>query len=861
MKKYDFVIKPSIDKVRENFLVEKGLKKKLKSFAEEKDKIDWDIKLDEDYNHTFRCRVDKKNEVNVILQNTFSMDLKKYTGSILECMDLFYSNNYPIIVIETMNGGGYAIVPMMLHQLVQMRSTNRAYFSYGMSKNAKEFLKKRNFDYLNLETCEPITSFDNFTEIVDYYDYNGLNISHNRSNPIDYVPFSMRKAMDDYRERYKDSTAFLKKPTDIIIFTDAFSYSATSVFTKSFQNTGTGIIVGYYGNPTIKGTHLFDGSQAPSAVINMEGTETKAKLFNLGIYVGGVTYTESYDISKFHQKKNPIPEEYQIYPVDERVEIYSEYSDDIYDKFINEGLKIHEKYNINNKCNPNNTKLLLHDEKCETFTESDLKYAHGGHRCNKEGSWEEEKCFPYYCDIGYVYDREENKCIEECPLKNTKSVFLYKKYNDKITVEKDKSHIFVTANRDDFYYVFEASSDSIYSYPRICIVDYLEEIYINKNQDSKTNIDVRVRSVQSDTNYIHLDLISEYDFKILLDMRLVFLLKPSVDHIFYARGMLDIPNDKLNIKIAKLDDKMTFDNIENAEYTDFKNYAGEDFYLFEKDKSYIIDCDYKNSLDQLLVYLNPAKTEENIMIYEDYVNYLYLQKNKNYTLKIEDNLINRALKLSRKTINSVITINKDGENIILNSDNLYYILDNYTGELEIEVKNEDAFVEILYNLSNVEILKFQEKKYTINSRFNLITIPKKYKSDKIKFEITGDNSLYSIHAGYSINNYNYYRYTAEGDEIREDDYKFTIKDIYKTKVMKDEYYTILIEKIYGKLNVKINVEDDDDGFPIWLIILISVGGVLLLIGIILLICICKRKRQLSNKEIEEKLNDVRELEG
>ena len=79
--------------------------------------------------------------------------------------------------------------------------------------------------------------------------------------------------------------------------------------------------------------------------------------------------------------------------------------------------------------------------------------------------------------------------------------------------------------------------------------------------------------------------------------------------------------------------------------------------------------------------------------------------------------------------------------------------------------------------------------------------------------------------------------------------------------MKDEYYTILIEKIYGKLNVKINVEDDDDGFPIWLIILISVGGVLLLIGIILLICICKRKRQLSNKEIEEKLNDVRELEG
>jgi hypothetical protein len=63
---------------------------------------------------------------------------------------------------------------------------------------------------------------------------------------------------------------------------------------------------------------------------------------------------------------------------DERVEIYSEYSDEIYDKFISEGLKIHQKYNNNNACNPNNTKLLLHDEKCETFTESGLENVHGG---------------------------------------------------------------------------------------------------------------------------------------------------------------------------------------------------------------------------------------------------------------------------------------------------------------------------------------------------------------------------------------------------------------------------------------------------------------------------------------------------
>ena len=47
-----------------------------------------------------------------------------------------------------------------------------------------------------------------------------------------------RKKLKDAREElYKYGE--LKKPTYIIIFTDSYySYSATSVFTKGFQNTG-----------------------------------------------------------------------------------------------------------------------------------------------------------------------------------------------------------------------------------------------------------------------------------------------------------------------------------------------------------------------------------------------------------------------------------------------------------------------------------------------------------------------------------------------------------------------------------------------------------------------------------------------
>ena len=46
-----------------------------------------------------------------------------------------------------------------------------------------------------------------------------------------------RKQLKDAREelyKYGD----LKKPTYIIIFTDSYSYIATSVFIKGFQNTG-----------------------------------------------------------------------------------------------------------------------------------------------------------------------------------------------------------------------------------------------------------------------------------------------------------------------------------------------------------------------------------------------------------------------------------------------------------------------------------------------------------------------------------------------------------------------------------------------------------------------------------------------
>ena len=124
----------------------------------------------------------------------------------------------------------------------------------------------------------------------------------------------------------------------------------------------------------------------------------------------GVTIGESYD--DFYQMKIPIPHEYQFDPVDYRADIYSHYSDDIYETFIKEGLEVHKLFNNGSYCNYKNNKLLMHNDTCYKI-EGD-EFAHGGFVCN-EGKWSTDKCKGYYCDIGYYYDQFENKCKKECP--------------------------------------------------------------------------------------------------------------------------------------------------------------------------------------------------------------------------------------------------------------------------------------------------------------------------------------------------------------------------------------------------------------------------------------------------------------
>ena len=173
-----------------------------------------------------------------------------------------------------------------------------------MSDMAKE-LNKGHFILLpESKTCKLFT--EDGEEITDYYDYNGENIKHIRRESVDEATFIERDIFKQFREEYKNSE-YLKKPTDIIIFTDSFSYSATSIFIKGFQNTGGAITVGYFGNPKINVTDLFDGSQSASPINSIQNFDLYKKLDKIGFLISQVTVGETFDDSIYGP--NPIPRE------------------------------------------------------------------------------------------------------------------------------------------------------------------------------------------------------------------------------------------------------------------------------------------------------------------------------------------------------------------------------------------------------------------------------------------------------------------------------------------------------------------------------------------------------------------------
>ena len=389
---------------------------KMKENINQNDTIEWDYStLDGD---GIQCRVDENNKVNVFKQKTFYFlgeEYKQALEVVENCTEAFYNNSYPIVGIESRNGGGVCKLSYYFQELLQVKILPTPHYSVKLSELMKNYVEA-DIDVINtdpdmyqridIETCKPFKKFNDMKEIKDDY---GNNVTHSRSQYFRVYNSSDLKKHRKRREKYFEMDK-LKKPTEILIFTDSFSFSATSFFIKGLQETGSAILVGYQGNP--KNDAPFDASQSPSFVGDLSNSDVYAKLLDAGYLIHGVTIYESYNYT--YKEKNPTPREYLVHPVDEKINMFQPYNDSFYDFFISEAKRIFKEYNEEQKCNPNNLDLLYDPgNKNECYVFENDSYAHGGYECDPETKKWSTRCKPYYCDIGYYFDKVQNKCFKD----------------------------------------------------------------------------------------------------------------------------------------------------------------------------------------------------------------------------------------------------------------------------------------------------------------------------------------------------------------------------------------------------------------------------------------------------------------
>ena len=389
-----------------NNIIKNGNNNLLKKANYNLGEVEWDYK----YMYDFGCKADTSKKINIYFVNSFFPDeTGEYIKTVYDCIDLFDSNDYPIILLSILNQGGSIYNAQLLLELLSPTTTINIYGAFrnnGIYKGEEienEILSK----FSDFENCQTL-NYEKFQKITKKIDY-GDNIIDYLSGPVILNGKDFRKEINSLKKKLKNP----RKPTDIIVYTDGYSFSAGAMLTKYLQYYGGAITAGYFPNPLLKKNNFDSGSCASAlysfAIIEKFDFEEYKKLNELNYPLQSVPGVQLF----FEPNNLNRPLEYEIKTVDEIVDIYPTLENlynillpEDYDKFIDESYKIFEKYKT--KCNPNNTKLILLTDKCNGKFGNNFTY--GGYKCGNDGYWTEE-CVASYCEFGYIFDYNSNKCI------------------------------------------------------------------------------------------------------------------------------------------------------------------------------------------------------------------------------------------------------------------------------------------------------------------------------------------------------------------------------------------------------------------------------------------------------------------
>ena len=357
--------------------------------------IPWDHELED----SFKCYYDKDNKINIYLMESFYTDRAEFYNTLMKCVKLFDQNTYPIVVINNFNSGGYLSLSQLfmgiLSPLIPINLyKGRLRVTEGL-KETKEISEYINLNLTNINTCEK----------ANYADLIKGKVKPNYSNTyLTEIFYINNKTLHNQIEEIRANMKNKRKPTEILVLTDGYSFSSASLYIKYLQKMGGAIIAGFSGNPY--SNEIFDSSQSPSAVFTSDllsvfnpDENNVLKFYNIQFEIPGIQ-------TFYNLEDKDVPLEYEVTPVDIRLELYQNFDNDIYDLFIEQCTKIFS--NMENKCY--SPYVIKFDAECDKVINK--SYKHGGYSCNKDGTWS-NVCVEAYCDMGYIFDQNEKKCIKD----------------------------------------------------------------------------------------------------------------------------------------------------------------------------------------------------------------------------------------------------------------------------------------------------------------------------------------------------------------------------------------------------------------------------------------------------------------
>jgi len=342
------------------------------------------------------------NGMNFITVKSFNtQEPEAFLLEMISCGEIFDENDDPITIYLPMNGGGIILLELALFFYLMPNADPSIIGAYRKTDTNKRIAidgkyaasLSDNKDYCHLYALDP-KAFYNFWDKT-YTDDLGGGIFHNRTKKANMIFKEELVGLLDCLPKKP------RKPTDIIVVTDGFCFSACSMFVDNVIRTGSGIVTGI--GATHPGDELFVAAQCPSSVIDPASFLKELKdNDHLGIHFQ-VTFMETYNISA--DNKEVIPGDYETMYIDKHLHYYEMLNPE-FDEIIKRTKIVHEEFK--NSCNPNNHRLFLVNDKC---TVADKHATTFGYACGSDGKWNTSDCRIATCSKQYAVDFNNNKCM------------------------------------------------------------------------------------------------------------------------------------------------------------------------------------------------------------------------------------------------------------------------------------------------------------------------------------------------------------------------------------------------------------------------------------------------------------------